>query len=96
VHSWNECTAAQIAGWLDVLDELAVPFLFTVSHGQNPGACPTGRTASGTPVETSYRAWDSGAFGTYKPLLLARYALVAEDSVGLSQHPHALWQRRTA
>jgi len=94
VHSWNECTAAQIGGWLDLLDDLGVPLLFTVSHGQNAGVCPSGVTASGTGVETSYRAWDSDATHSYKPRLLARYALLAEDSIGISQHPHALWRRR--
>ena len=32
VHSWNECTAAQITGWLERLASLGVPMLFTVSH----------------------------------------------------------------
>lgn len=32
IHSWNECNLSQIARWLDVLREMEVPWLFTVSH----------------------------------------------------------------
>jgi SAM-dependent methyltransferase len=35
VHSFNECSLAQIARWLDVLREMRVPWLFTVSHGDH-------------------------------------------------------------
>jgi SAM-dependent methyltransferase len=84
IHSWNECSLDQIAAWLDVLDALEVTWLFTVSHGQNPDV----------PVsETSYRAWGPGEF---KTLLLDRYNLKAEESIGISQNPHALWRRRAA
>lgn len=94
IHSWNECALEQIVGWLDVLDVLRVPRLFTVSHGQNHGACPTGRTASGHPAERSYRAWDQGVDESFKPQLGERYWLVREETLGLSSHPHALWARR--
>ena len=33
IHSWNECSFASIAAWLDILGELKTPYLFTVSHG---------------------------------------------------------------
>ncbi len=75
IHSWNECTRAQITGWLDVLEALAVPFLFTVSHA------------------ASYYAWEAGQ-PSFKPLLQDRYALVAEEAIGLSGYPYALWARR--
>lgn len=91
IHSWNECSLSQIETWLDVLDVLAVPFLFTVSHGQNPDAYPSGTTASGRPVETPYASWTGHSF---RPELEARYTLVAEASVGITRHPHALWVRR--
>lgn len=91
IHSWNECSLAQIEGWLEVLEILAVPFLFTVSHGQNPDAFPSGRTASGLPVELPYTAWGGGSF---RPALENRYTLVAEASIGITRHPHALWVKR--
>lgn len=79
VHSWNECTTEQIEWWLTMLRELAVPYLFTVSHGQMCGR-----------PETPYRSID----GTWKKLLEAEYDLVAEEALGLSDSPHAFWKRR--
>ena len=32
IHSWNECNLSQISRWLDVLREMKIPYLFTVSH----------------------------------------------------------------
>ena len=32
IHSFNECNLVQIARWLDILWEMRVPWLFTVSH----------------------------------------------------------------
>lgn len=85
IHSWNECGSAHIANWLDALDHLRVPFLFTVSHGQNADVVRDGS-------EESYRTWGPG-LPSFRPLLLERYALVAEESIGISRHPHALWMR---
>lgn len=80
VHSWNECTREQIGAWLDLLDELKVPLLFTVSHGDNAGK-----------IEGSYYAWEPGR-PSWRPLIEERYELIAEESIGFSLHPHALWR----
>lgn len=80
IHSWNECSLEQIGQWLDVLGEMAVPKLFTVSHGQ-------------TEVGTAYRTCELGE-PSFRPLLEARYDLVHEESAGIGGHPHALWSRR--
>jgi hypothetical protein len=79
IHSWNECTLQQIARWLAVLDVLSVPLLFTVSHSSLP--------------EDTYRTREDGR-PSFRPLLEARYDLLAEESIGLGKHPHALWVRR--
>ena len=81
IHSWNECSIAQIRRWLSVLDELRVPLLFTVSNGQISG----GRSA--------YSSW-GGRGESWRPLLEAQYELIAEEGIGLSHHPHALWRLR--
>lgn len=77
VHSWNECTRAQISRWLDVLDALSVPMLFTVSHGRG---------------KTAWRTCEPGE-PSFKPLIAERYALVRECEIGIGLHPHALWRR---
>ena len=82
VHSWNECTREQISAWFDILDELKCPLLFTVSHGDNAGK-----------IEGSYYAWEPGR-PSFRPLIEARYDLIAEESIGFSLHPHGLWRRR--
>lgn len=81
IHSWNECGTEQIKEWLGVLDDLKMPFLFTVSHGQNSGTS-----------EKSYYAWSPG-MPSFKPLIEKQYTLVAEEEIGFSRHPHALWKR---
>lgn len=83
IHSWNECSTDQVVAWVDVLAALQVPWLFTVSHGQNDDV---------TVAETSYRSWG----GEFRSLLVDRYDLIAEESIGISRNPHALWRRRTA
>jgi SAM-dependent methyltransferase len=80
IHSWNECSRAQITHWLDVLDNLTVPFLFTVSHG---------RTVDGS----AYRTCEPGE-PDFRSLLADRYTLQVEESLGIGGHPHALWRRR--
>ncbi len=82
IHSWNECTRAQISAWLDVLGEIGIPYLFTVSHGQNDAS-----------IEQSYYAWEEGR-PSWRPLIEERYDLIAEESIGFSRHPHALWKRK--
>lgn len=82
VHSWNECTRPQIAAWLDVLCEIGIPHLFTVSHGQNDAS-----------IERSYYAWEPGR-PSFRPLIEERYELIAEESIGFSRHPHAIWRRK--
>jgi hypothetical protein len=80
IHSWNECSFAAIAGWLEILAILKVPYLFTVSHGQlennNAYLCHQ----AGTP--------------SFRPLLEEKYDLVEELTLGLSSHPYALWRRK--
>lgn len=82
VHSWNECTREQISAWLDILAENEVPWLFTVSHGQDDGS-----------IEKSYYAWEEGR-PSWRPLLEERYELVVEEHIGFSKHPHVLWKRK--
>ncbi len=82
VHSWNECTREQITAWLDVLVEIGIPNLFTVSHGQNDAS-----------IEKSYYSWEDGR-PSWRPLIEERYELVAEESIGFSLHPHACWKRK--
>ncbi len=82
VHSFNECKLSQIENWLKALEVMQVPYLFTVSHGQmdhNP--------------EPSYRSYGDD-HPSYRPLLEARYDLIAEESLGLSPSPHALWRAK--
>lgn len=79
IHSWNECSLAQITRWLEALDALQVRYLFTVSHGRIED-------------QTAYRTCESGE-PSFKPLLEARYTLVHEEPVGIGRHPHALWVR---
>ncbi|HEX2900443.1 MAG TPA: putative sugar O-methyltransferase [Bacteroidia bacterium] len=82
IHSFNECKLSQIENWLKALEVMQVPYLFTVSHGQmdhNP--------------EPSYRSYGDD-HPSFRPLLEARYELIAEESLGLSPSPHALWLRR--
>lgn len=82
VHSWNECTREQISAWLDILAEMEVPYLFTVSHGQNDKS-----------IEESYYSWEEGR-PSFRPLIEERYHLIAEEAIGFSSHPHALWRRK--
>lgn len=82
VHSWNECTRAQIDGWLDLLAAMETPYLFTVSHGQNDAS-----------IEAAWYAWEPGR-PSFRPLIEKRYDVVAEESIGFSGHPHVLWRRK--
>jgi hypothetical protein len=79
IHSWNECTLEQVTNWLNVLGEMRVPYLFTVSHGTYDSA------------EKPYYSWNHGQ-PSYRPAIELRYDLVAEESIGLTGHPHALWK----
>ncbi len=83
VHSWNECSRAQISRWLDVLDDLAVPHLCTVAHGA---------------TKDQYFAWEpeSPEFPDFKALIAARWTLLVEECIGLGRSPHALWARKDA
>lgn len=83
VHSFNECKLSQIENWLKALEVMKVPYLFTVSHGQ----------MNHTP-EPSYRSYGDD-HPSYRPLLEARYDLIAEESLGLSPSPHGLWRSKT-
>lgn len=80
IHSWNECTTEQVKWWLTMLRELEVPYLFTVSHGQ----------MSGRP-EVPYRTHDGGF---WRELIEDEFTLIAEEALGLSDSPHALWKRK--
>ena len=79
IHSWNECSLPQIARWLGVLRAIGVPMLFTVSNGKIGGG------------KSAYASWGGGG-ESFRPLLEAQYDLIAEESIGLSSHPHALWR----
>lgn len=85
IHSWNECTIEQVEKWLEALKTMGVPYLFTVSHGQIDHQ-----------PEPSYRTWSAelGQGPSFRPLLERDYTLMAEESLGLSPNPHALWIRK--
>ncbi len=87
VHSWNECDLAQIGHWLQVLTEMDVQYLFTVSHGQLESVPAEKRK------QRAYYSWGNGQ-PSYRPLLEHDYEVIAEESIGLGSHPHALWRRR--
>lgn len=82
IHSWNECSYEQIGRWLNALTELWVPWLFTVSHEH---WLPDKKTAYHPHGDT---------VRSYRDLILRDYDLVAEESIGLGLHPHALWRRK--
>jgi SAM-dependent methyltransferase len=77
IHSWNECSLTQVGRWLEKIK--LIPHLFTVSNGHLSG----GRSA--------YSTW-GGKGESFRPLLEKQYDLLAEEEVGLSHHPHALWR----
>ena len=79
IHSWNECSIEQIANWLALLKKMNVAYLFTVSNG------------SVIKGKQAYASW-GGSGESFRPLLENQYHLVAEESIGLSLHPHALWK----
>ena len=85
IHSWNECNEIAIVSWLEKLKTLRVPYLFTVSHGQLKSV-PSEKW-----VQRAYYMWNNGG-ASYRPLLEAQYDLIAEESIGLGSHPHALWK----
>ena len=78
IHSWNECSYKQVEAWLKELKRLGVKYLFTVSHGRNEDG-------------TSYQTWNREV-QSFRPLIERDFALVAEESIGMSKHPHALWR----
>lgn len=80
IHSWNECSLASIEGWLELLNHLNVPYLFTVSHGQLSN-------------NTAYLCHQSGQ-PSFLPVLKDKYELVDERTLGLSKHPYALWKAK--
>ena len=81
IHSWNECSLEQIERWLSVLRGMRVPWLFTVSHEQWDAE-----------HQTAYHSW--GDSRMWRDSILREFDLVAEESLGLSDNPHALWRRR--
>ena len=78
IHSWNECSLASIACWLEILSLLKVPYLFTVSHGQLAN-------------NNAYLCHQDG-HPSFLPLLKEKYDLVEELTLGMSSHPYALWR----
>jgi len=80
IHSWNECTKEQVENWIKTLVHMKVPHLFTVSHGQLNGE-----------KEKAYYTWQIG-HPSFRPILEFYYDLVAEECLGLTNHPHALWK----
>lgn len=78
-HSFNECPMNQIQGWINAVLELGAKYLFLVDHGIN--------------LETSYKAWDNN-MASFRPVLEQSFAIVAEESLGLSGNTHSLWTRK--
>ncbi len=77
IHSWNECSVEQIQNWLDALVYLKIPNLFTVSHGR-------------LDTDSAYKTQEPGQ-PSWRHLLEDRFNLVVEESIGLGNHPHAVW-----
>lgn len=85
IHSWNECTLAQVERWVGTIVAMRVPFLFTVSHGIYG-------SAAGAPA---YEPWPwAGGKESWRPVVEKYYALVAEEPGGIVPYPHALWTLR--
>jgi SAM-dependent methyltransferase len=82
VHSWSECSIPEVSRWVSALHDLEIPWLFTVSHGTLDAK-----------VEPAYVP--RGGRGTFRPEIERFFELSAEESIGLSNHPHALWHRRS-
>ena len=78
IHSWNECSPAQVQNWIDVVVAMGTRFLFTVSHGT---------------MGDAYALWHEGG-GNFRPMIEKHFTLIAEEPLGLSDCPHALWRRR--
>jgi hypothetical protein len=82
IHSWNECTRAQVDRWLEALDTAAVPQLFTVVHGCDPDR---------------YETWDGLDFKSLLEARYTVVAeeMLGLGSAGVSYtSPHVLWRRR--
>lgn len=80
VHSWSECSIAEIEEWIEVLAKSGTKHLFTVTHGH---------VADGT----AYMSWSRDG-KSFKPLIEKHYDLVIECETGLNNHPHAIWKLR--
>ena len=83
IHSWNECSYEQIWNWVMLIEELSIPYLFTVSHGQLDNS-----------KDRAYSTWGPSNPTEWRSLLEGKYELIAEESLGLSRNPHALWRRK--
>lgn len=90
IHSWNECNFQQVENWLAILVEMKVPYLFTVSHGQLEGHPKYKERAYYTCGGGDRPPYKVGR--SYRPAIERYYDLVAEESIGLTSHPHALWK----
>jgi len=80
IHSWNECYLMTVKAWILLLDRIECPRLFTVSHGQ---------LADGS----AYKCHEEVEV-RFRDALLTRYNLVAEETLGMSSHPYALWEKK--
>jgi hypothetical protein len=79
IHSWNECSPAQVQNWIDVIVSMGTPFLFTVSHGT---------------MGSAYALWNEKFPVSFRPMIEQHFNLIAEEPLGLSDCPHALWVRK--
>jgi hypothetical protein len=77
IHSWNECSLEQIERWLKIIHKLKIPYLFTVQHNDSYHSWPTPENATNASM---------------RPLLEKYSTLIAEEKLGLSLSPHALWK----
>jgi hypothetical protein len=79
IHSWNECNMDSIDAWLELLDHIWCDYLFTVSHG--------------TLGKDAYLCHDIET-PSFRCLIEERYDLIAEECIGITRQPHALWVRK--
>ena len=76
IHSWNECGPEQVQNWIDVVVAMQTPFLFTVSHGT---------------LGDAYGLWSEKGPARFRPMIEKHFNLIAEEPLGLSDCPHAMW-----
>jgi SAM-dependent methyltransferase len=82
VHSWNECSCAQIAQWLCLAKRHKIPYLFCVSHDATWYSWQPDRRSFRKLIEQDYD-------------LVAEEMLGVDcDKNGVPVSPHTMWKRK--